>query len=200
LETPLRCDDDETLVSRILSGDQLAFEQLVERYHGRLFRVVLGILGDFQCSEDVCQEVFVKAYLKLADFKYRSRLSTWLYRIAVNTALKMRGKLGRRREVLFETVAETPVADGVVQEDVQAHGIEGEEVLQKVLRPLPAHLRAVVILKEREGLTYREISEVLACTRGAVEQRLHRAFCMLRDVWKDRGSELGFEQDDRTDT
>ncbi len=70
---------------------------------------------------------------------------------------------------------------------------EGGEVLAKLLRPLPEHLRTVVLLREREGLSYKEIARVLECTAGAVEQRLHRAFVRLREVWKDRMSELGLE-------
>jgi len=189
LETPLRRDDDETLVGRILAGDDGAFEQLVERYHARLFQVVHGILGDYQQSEDACQEVFVKAFRKLRGFRYRSRLSTWLYRIAVNTALKMRGKRARYREVLAETADDSPLGERLMKEDSHAAELEGREVLEKLLRPLPAHLRAVVVLKEREGLTYREIAEVLDCTQGAVEQRLYRAFCQLRDVWRSRDPE-----------
>ena len=180
-------------MARILSGDGEAFECLVESYSTRLFQVVHGILGDHQRSEDVCQEVFVKAYLKLADFRYRSRLSTWLYRIAVNTALKHRGRHARHREVLAENAAQAITRGRLVHDDPRPSEIEGADLLEKLLRPLPPHLRAVVVLKEREGLTYREISSVLDCTQGAVEQRLHRAFNVLREVWHAREGDLGLE-------
>jgi len=218
LKAPFRRNDDEILVKRILGGDDVAFEILVTRYHPRLFQVVLGILGDHQRSEDACQEIFVKAYLKLESFRHQSQLSTWLYRIAINTALKLRGKVARHREVLVENVADAAgidrlgsdrggrvagspgngrrsrVEDRLGFEDERVRDIECNEQLEKLLRPLPPHLRTVVILREREGMSYREIAEVLECTPGAIEQRLYRAFCTLREVWQPRGRDLGIEE------
>ena len=181
-------EEDARLVARILSGDEAAFAELVERHRERLFRVVHGILGDWQRSEDTLQEVFVNVHLKLGQFRADSRLSTWLYRIAVNKALKVRGKRARRSEVMFEVVPE-----GSGRPDERAEHLESSEVIDKLLRPLQPHLRAVVLLKECEGLTYREIAEVIGCSVGAVEQRLHRAFCALREIWKDRGVDFGRE-------
>jgi len=185
LEQPARTEDQE-LVRRILAGDEEAFEFLVREHHARLFRVVQGILGDWQRSEDALQEVFVNVHLRIGGFRHRSSLSTWLYRIAVNTALKHRTRRARHQEARLEVVGEGPS-----DTDPHAGRFEGDELFDKLLRPLPAHLRTVVVLKEREGLSYKEIAAVLECTQGAVEQRLHRAFCTLREVWKGRREAFG---------
>ena len=189
LQNPPRQDVDDELVSRILAGEAAAFERLVEKYHPRLFQLVRGIVGDWQRSEDVCQEVFVNVYLKLPDFHRRSRLSTWLYRIAVNAALKARARARTGRELALETVGQGPAHWDDVTSD-----LESRDLLGKLLRPLPRHLRAAVLLREREGLTYKEIARVLGCSAGAVEQRLHRAFTTLREVWQGRLGELGLEE------
>jgi RNA polymerase sigma-70 factor (ECF subfamily) len=191
-DVPSEVDADRLLAGRVLSGDEAAFEALVEKYHPRLFRIIHGIVGDWQRSEDVCQEVFVSVYLKLAEFNHRARLYTWLYRIAVNAALKARGKRARHRELALEAVG-LEDGRGPSREDDPARGLANSELVDKVLRPLPRHLRAAVILKELEGLSYAEIAAVLGCTTGAVEQKLHRAFTMLREIWKGRLEDLGLE-------
>ena len=181
-------DGDRELVTRILGGDREAFTRLVEKYHPRISRLVFGIVGDWQQSEDVCQEIFVSVYLKLSTFGFRSRFSTWMYRVSVNAALKARGRAANRREFNLDEAGTGPGRD-----DPSPGELEGAELLSKLLRPLPRHLRVVVLLKEKEGLTYKEIAAVIGCTSGAVEQRLHRAFTKLREIWKDRFGDLGLE-------
>ena len=172
-------EGDLALVQRIHAGDEDAFAVLVERYGERLFRLVYGILGDWHRSEDVVQDVFLLVHRKLSGFDGRSSLLTWLYRVAVNAALKAR-KRAHRQEHL-------PLVDGF---DVPLQGpgvdrnVELREIGQKLLRCLPTKLRVVVLLREWEGLRYEEIARVLRCSQGAVEQRLHRALVELRRVWR----------------
>ena len=174
------CEDDRSLVARIRSGDGDAFKSLVDRYSGRLFRVVNGILNDWHRSEDVVQEVFVLVYRKLDGFDHRSSLLTWLYRIGVNTALKARKRASRQAHIPLGDNFDAPVGGGIrVGRD-----LELSELGEKILRCLPLKLRVVVLLREWEGLKYSEISQVLRCSRGAVEQRLHRALVELRRVWR----------------
>jgi RNA polymerase sigma-70 factor, ECF subfamily len=172
-------EDDRSLVSRIRSGDGDAFKTLVDRYSGRLFRVVNGILNDWHRSEDVVQEVFVLVYRKLDGFDHRSSLLTWLYRIGVNTALKARKRASRQAHIPLADSYDTPGGGIRV-----GRSLELSEIGEKLLRCLPLKLRVVVLLREWEGLKYSEISQVLRCSRGAVEQRLHRALVELRRVWR----------------
>lgn len=170
-------EDDGVLAERVLCGDDAAFTRLVERYHGKLFRLVRGIVGDWHRSEDVCQEVFTIVFRKLGGFRGRSRLSTWVYRIAVNAALK-----ARRKRYLPEVSSLSAVPPSA---DPRFRRIESDEVLQKLLAPLPENLRVAVVLRDQMGLNYEEMASVLGCSRGAVEQRLHRAMVALREIWKE---------------
>ncbi len=173
-------DDDGALISRILDGDVEAFQRLVEKHHAKVFRLVQGILIDWHHSEDVCQDVFTIVYRKLPGFQSRAQFSTWLYRVAVNAALK-----ARRRWHKYETKSLDQVRDFAGREP-NGVDFEGSEVFEKLLRPLPEKLRIAVVLREQGDLSYDEIARVLKCTRGAVEQRLHRAMTQLRQIWKER--------------
>jgi RNA polymerase sigma-70 factor (ECF subfamily) len=173
-----RPPDDQELVVRILAGDDAAFGTLVQTYWERLFRLALGILGDWHLSEDVLQEVFVLVHRKLGSFDGRSSLLTWLYRVTVNAALK-----ARQRERRKSLPSLSPEFDRSAPGPASGSELEMKELGQKLLRCLPAKLRAVVLLREWEGLGYEEIGRVLGLSRGAVEQRLHRAMVELRRVW-----------------
>jgi len=171
--------DDHELVALIRAGKDSGFALLVDRYWEKLFRLVLGIVGDWHRSEDVLQEVMVLVYRKIGSFDGRSSLLTWLYRIAVNAALKSRRRARRH--------AFMPLDGGLDQKAPGAplgRDVELQELGEKVLRCLPAKLRAVILLREWEGLGYEDISRVLGISRGAVEQRIHRALVELRRVWK----------------
>lgn len=178
----VRVEEDQDLVDRILAGDREAFRVLVEKHHERVFRLVRGIVGDWHRTEDVCQEVFVLVYRKLSSFRRDSKLSTWIYRVAVNAAIRAR----RRWAPRLPDPGTVHLREG--NEDPNP-SFEGEEVVKKLLAPLPAKLRAIVLLREEVGLGYDEIARVLGCSRGAVEQRLHRAMEALREIWKGRGGE-----------
>lgn len=174
------CDEDFELIRQIVRGDNAAFARLIRKHQARTFAVVRGIIGDWHLSEDVCQEVFTTVYRKVGSFRRDARFSTWLYRLTVNAALKARGRRRRNPEQRLEDIAQ--LFQG--KEDT-APAFEGEEVIERLLRPLPEPLRVAVLLHEAAGLNYVEIASVLDCTRGAVEQRLHRAMVQLRLVWQD---------------
>lgn len=176
--------DDQELVQRILDGDGEAFTALVEKHHPRIFRLVRGIVGDWHLSEDVCQEIFTIVYRKISGFRNHSQLSTWMYRVAVNAALKARKRVKR-----VETEALEQAHGLSSPSDLRGPEMEGNEVVEKLLTPLPENLRVAVVLREQGGLSYSEIADALGCSRGAVEQRLHRAMVLLRTVWKDVGKE-----------
>jgi RNA polymerase sigma-70 factor (ECF subfamily) len=166
-------------------GDDRAFTLLVERHHAKVFRLVRGIVGDWHQSEDVCQEVFTTLYKKIRDFRHDSRLSTWIYRVAVNASLKARKRRRNRGLDSLETEAIAEAQRAAAPGDA-AQPFEGDEVFRKLLAPLPEKLRAAVVLREEGGLSYDEIADALHCSRGAVEQRLHRAMVLLREIWKEK--------------
>jgi len=180
--------DDLSLVDRILTGDDDAFRVLLDRYGPRIFRLVHGILGDWHLSEDVVQDIFVLVHRKLGGFDRRSSFLTWLYRVSVNAALKARRRAQRRAHLPLAEGYETAGSGPGVGRD-----LELQEISRKLLRCLPEKLRIVVLLREWEGLRYEEIARVLRCTRGAVEQRLHRAMIELRRVWLPGAREEWFD-------
>lgn len=172
--------DSLDLVRRVQRGDTEAFRQLLDQHHARTFHLVQGILGDWHLSEDVTQEVFATVFRKASSFREASLFSTWLFRIAVNAALRARRRWRRHRTEALDDAGEVPSTAPHF-----TRPIENEEVFRKLLQPLPEKLRVPIVLREAGGLSYEEIAEVLGCTRGAVEQRIHRAMVRLRELWKD---------------
>ncbi len=169
---------DEWLVRRAKAGEREAFGLIVSRHQSSVYRVIRGILGDPAESEDVAQEVFLKAYANLARFRGDSSLFTWLYRIAVNEALRIR----RRRSL--------PTMDGLPETEAPAAEAETDEeaptlaTLQRLLARLPDDHRVIVTLRDLEGLSYQEIAETLEIPIGTVESRLFRARRELRALWR----------------
>jgi RNA polymerase sigma-70 factor (ECF subfamily) len=177
-------DEDRELVELFLAGDSTAFERLMARHYARVFRLVRGLLGDWHLSEDACQEVFAIVYLRISGFRREARFSVWLHRIAVNAALKAR-RWRRSRE---QRIAKASLALPDRWQDARETDFEldAEDEIFKLLQPLPLHLRTPLVLRELAGMSYDEVRQVLRCSRGAVEQRIHRAMKLLRELWKDR--------------
>jgi RNA polymerase sigma-70 factor, ECF subfamily len=168
---------DEALVRRAKAGDREAFGRLVDRFQAPVYRVVRGILSDPADAEDVAQEAFLRAYESLAKFRGESGFFTWLYRIAVNEALRARKRRSFTRiEAVPEVEAprpETPDEDG-----------PSPAALERLLGRLSDEFRAIVVLRDLEGLSYQEIAETLEIPMGTVESRLFRARRDLRDLWR----------------
>jgi RNA polymerase sigma-70 factor (ECF subfamily) len=167
-------------LARVAAGDADAFAELVEAHQERLLRLCERLLGDIEEARDAAQEVFLKAYRKAAEFRPQGQVYTWLYRIATNHCLN---RLRRRRLVRF-VQWEDPAERETAPFDPPDAGPDPEAALlarrrwqqtRKTIARLPAGQRAVLILARFEGLSYRQIAEVLGITEGAVESRLFRA-------------------------
>jgi RNA polymerase sigma-70 factor (ECF subfamily) len=169
---------DELLVRRSKGGDREAFGQLVGRYQNSVYRVVRGVLADAAECDDVAQEVFLKAYASLGKFRGESGFFTWLYRIAVNEALRARRRRSYSNADALPEV-EAPPAPEPVDEDAPTL-----RTLEKLLRKLSDEFRSIVVLRDIEGLSYLEIAETLEVPIGTVESRLFRARQELRTLWR----------------
>ncbi len=166
--------DDTTILERIRADREEGFNALVEKYRDRVSRLCMSFMRDEDEAMDVAQDVFIKLYLKIGAFRKESRLSTWIYRIAVNACLDaLRAKKKRDCDSLDNTA---------MPADNRAAGDRREiaEAVRSAINRLPVNYRAVIILKEIEGRSYRDIAEILACRIGTVESRLFRARGMLR--------------------
>jgi len=174
-------DDDTMLVKACLQGDQTAFDQLVDRYEGTLFNATYRITGSVEDAMDATQAAFVNAYEKLHTFNPSHRFFSWIYRIACNQALN----LVSRRRPEAELDLDTPANGG----DPEAAFGEAEAggFLQRALMELTPQYRVVVILKHLQGLSYREIGELLEIPEKTVKSRLFTARQRLRSILLEKG-------------
>jgi RNA polymerase sigma-70 factor (ECF subfamily) len=179
--------DETELIRRASKGDTEAFGKLVERYQRRVIGVAMAVVHNQDDALELAQETFVRAYENLAKFESRSSFSTWLYRIAANLAIDFRRREGRYT-VLRGEEGETELArlpsENRNSFDEHARG-ELNVRLRRALDELTSEHRTVILLREVEGLSYDEISEVLQCPRGTVMSRLHYARNRLRALLKD---------------
>ncbi len=164
-----------------------AFRDLFERYHRQVLALAVGMTGNGDDAMDVAQETFVRAHKNLASFNGESSFYTWLYRIAVNVAIDFRRRQSRRAEVLPSEPIDETVVDAERTPDPRRE-IErrelGARILQSIDELTPDH-KAVIILREIEGLSYEDISKVMQCSKGTVMSRLHYARKKLQAKLRD---------------
>ena len=177
--------DERALIERCRAGDVAAFEPLVEKYRQRVWRLAFQVLRDREEAWDCAQDAFVRAFQSLGSFRGQSAFYTWLFRIAMNVAtdrLRSRGAQARA----FGTQAipaeewERTAPDPQARPDQAAIGAERRERISQALDTLPPNARAIIMLSDVEGLSYREIATVLNCPIGTVMSRLHNARRRLR--------------------
>jgi RNA polymerase sigma-70 factor (ECF subfamily) len=174
--------NESQLIDESLRGDAAAFGQLVRTHQDRLFNAVSHFIGDATEAEDVVQEAFVQAYVKLNTFQRTSAFYTWLYRIAFNTAVSRK----RRKRIVTsvdnnrEQTGQEP-ADRGDAPDARLLREEQAGQVQHALSLVSEEHRAILILREIEGLEYEAIADSLGINVGTVRSRLHRARLALRD-------------------
>ena len=183
---------DSELVRASRRGDREAFRELVERYQRKVVSVALGMVHNRDNALEIAQETFVKAFENLGNFKGESSFYTWLYRIVVNRAIDFQRRERRHPTVALEdhnvsgdgyedTLKEERLGDPYQQ--AQAREI-GDRVTEAINELTPDH-KAVILLREVEGLSYDEISRVMQCSKGTVMSRLHYARKKLQKKLKD---------------
>ena len=172
--------NDTELIRRFEDGDLSAFEELVRKYQDKIYNLCRYMLQDARDAQDAAQDAFLKAYSNVKEFRADSALYSWLYRIAVNTCLDYRKKVRPEQiedEALLDRLAShEPSPERVYRSKEIGHA------LQAALQRLPEHLRAAIVLKEIEGLSYEEIAKVLHTSLGTVKSRISRAREELRQL------------------
>jgi RNA polymerase sigma-70 factor, ECF subfamily len=178
--------DDLRLIADCLQGDTAAFGVLVRRYQERLYNSVYRLVDNAEDAQDVVQEAFLSAYQALDGFKGDSLFFTWLYRIAVNTAISLK----RKRRVMVRMDA-GPNGENAIEpldpSDLSrpGHALEQAELGRRVHEALgrlsPEH-RAVLIMKDMEGQKYETMADILQVPVGTIRSRLHRARLELRGL------------------
>jgi RNA polymerase sigma-70 factor (ECF subfamily) len=175
-------NDDSRLIDEALAGNSASFGELVRRYQDRLYNTMFHIVHCSEEAQDVVQEAFVQAFVKLETFQRSSAFYTWLYRIAFNTAVSR-----KRRQRPTVSVEQSRQATGEEPIDGRAaphERLEQEERVAQVRAALAAvseEHRAILVLREMEGCDYETIAQMLDLPVGTVRSRLHRARAQLRD-------------------
>jgi RNA polymerase sigma-70 factor (ECF subfamily) len=180
-------NDNLDLISSFKSGDKSVFEQIILNHQGRIYNLCLYMLGNRQDAEDAAQDTFIKAYKSLSKFKPYAFLYTWLYRIAVNTCIDYKRRpyfesLFRRPDTGEEMIIEHPSDLPSPERSYESKQIRG--AIKKALKKLSPKLRAVIVLKEMEGLSYEEIADTLDVSIGTVKSRISRARGELKTLLK----------------
>jgi len=183
---------DSELVRRVQAGDQLAFRSLFDRYNRRVFAVALGVVKNQDDALDVVQEAFVKVHKHIGSFQGSSSFYTWLYRIAMNLSID---HVRKKRKVveLDETVHKDDAAAGgaflpqLTQENPSKNVSRGElsTQIRAALDTLPEYHRAVILLREVEGMSYEEMAKVLKVPKGTIMSRLFHARQKLQKALAD---------------
>ena len=177
---------DKALIQRCLQADETAWRWLIEQYKERLFRVALGFLGDETEAEEATQETFVRMFRYLDQFHGGSSLYTWACRICINLCLRSRQRTSRHREreVSLDEIEVRDFVTAVAGPATPEDKLLQQELVQYIhqeLRHLPKEYQTVLILRELDELSYKEIAHVLGISVGTVKSRVHRGRLLLKE-------------------
>lgn len=169
--------DDAYILEHFKNGDTSVFKEIVVAYQDSIYNLCVYMIGDPTNAEDITQETFLKAYQNLKSFKPHATIYTWLYRIAVNACIDY------KRRASLESIFKHPYSEDIIENEITdkpgiENGSEPEHVtvlLNKAINRLSEKLKAALILKEIEGLSYEEIANTLDISIGTVKSRLSRA-------------------------
>ena len=175
---------DEVIVERALTGDADAFGELVRRWERRIFALTYGMLGREEDARDATQETFLAAFRNLRGFRGEAKVSSWLHRIAVNQCISRQRRAKVRSESALEDDPENAASSFAAPlSHSPAHVAEGRQetlAVRRAINSLPVELRQVVVMKEFEELTFREIADALDLPLSTVKSRLYTALKQLQ--------------------
>ena len=183
--------DEALLLQKSKEGDTKAFEELISVYQKKILNMAYRMLGDKDDAEDAAQDVFIRVYKSLASFHAEAAFSTWLYKIATNVCLDILRR--KKRQNTKGTVSihqfsqedeeyEMPIADSAPTPYEEAQKSEARRALEEALLKLGPEQRAVIVLRDINGLSYEEIAEAQGCTLGTIKSRINRSRLMLRKL------------------
>ncbi len=173
---------DEDLVRQFQEGNKDAFRLLVERNQDKVRTIILYTMNRNDLVDDIAQDVFIKVYKALDQFRFESKFYTWIYRITIN---KCRDELRKRRWKKFISLNSSPTKDSSKQFTeltIEQKHNDFNNLIQHALQKLPVRHREIIVLKDIEDYTYEEIADILQCEMGTVKSRLSRARAALRKI------------------
>ena len=175
---------DEQIVERALTGDADAFGEIVRRWERRIFALTYGMLGREEDARDATQETFMAAFRNLRGFRGEAKVSSWLHRIAVNQCITRQRRAKVRNEAALDDETEKDAGNFATPLEVSpsrvAENLERTIAVRRAVNSLPLDLRQVIVMKEFEELTFREIADVLGLPLSTVKSRLYTALRQLQ--------------------
>lgn len=178
--------EETQLISRCQQGDQEAFKEIFDRYQKKVYRIAYGVVRHREEALDIVQEVFVKLFHSIKNFKGKSHFYTYLYRMVMNTAIDHSRKMGKQ---IISSLDEEGSFEPSEEIEKWPEKIllqkELEEKVNGAMRKLPAEQRAAIIFREVEGLSYQEMADAMECSIGTVMSRLHYARKRMQELLKD---------------
>jgi len=172
--------DEQQLIVQAKDGNHTAFRHLVERYMRHAYNIAYSFVGNHDDAQDVAQETFVRIHRSLSSFRGDAEFSTWMYRIIMNVSLNRLHEQKRRPQgEMVTSDAVKPLTDSQAGDPV---GFDLQDHVEQAIHKLPALQRAVVILRHIDGLSTKEVSEILRCSEGTVKTHLHRGLKKMRTM------------------
>jgi RNA polymerase sigma-70 factor (ECF subfamily) len=178
--------EETEMISRCQRGDQEALKEIFDKYHKKVYRIAYGVVRQREEALDIVQEVFIKLFHSIKNFKGRSHFYTYLYRMVMNTAIDHSRKTGKQTiSSLDEEGSFQPSDDLEKGPERILLQKELEERVKLAMDKLPAEQRAALIFRDVEGLSYQEMAEAMGCSIGTVMSRLHYGRKRMQELLKD---------------
>ena len=181
---------DAQLIVKYLNGDISAFNTLVWRWEKPLFNFIYRYLGDFELAKDVTQKAFIRFYKNLHKLKEHAKFSSWAYQIATNLCKDEIKRIKKRTLISIDSISENNyendcklIEEENAQPDSKYNKIQLEQLIKKALQAIPEEQRIVIIMKEYQGLKFKEIAETLGEPLNTVKSRMYYGLSALRKVF-----------------
>ena len=178
--------EETEVISRCQQGDQEALKEIFDKYHKKVYRIAYGVVRQREEALDIVQEVFIKLFRSIKNFKGRSHFYTYLYRMVMNTAIDHARRAGKQFTSSLDEEGSFEPSDEVEKgpERILLHK-ELEERVKLAMDKLPAEQKAALIFRDVEGLSYQEMAEAMGCSIGTVMSRLHYGRKKMQELLKD---------------
>jgi RNA polymerase sigma-70 factor (ECF subfamily) len=183
-------NEDATLIARFQGGDTAAFDDLVRKHQDRIFNLCYWFLGDYQEANDCAQDTFIKIYLNLPTFRFKSAFSTWAHRIAVNTCknrLKSFQYRFSKKMFRLDNTGSLSGSGGEIADETRSPGVAHEKkerrrLIHSAINALPLEKKTVILLRDIQGLSYEEIVQITGLNPGTLKSKIARARQDLRTI------------------
>lgn len=182
-------ENEKHLLESAKKGDIEAFEKLIEAHEKKVFNIALRMMGNYEDAKDMAQEAFIRVFKSIGSFKEQSSLSTWIYRIITNICLdELRKRKNRKVMSIDDNIK---YDDGEIKRDIVSDDLTPEEKVERdevkrmvsyAINELSDEHRTAIVLRDIQGFSYKEISEIVNCPEGTVKSRISRARQALREI------------------